>query len=201
MTKFTAQAWAQNFVSQLQRTADAHTASDRTTHALPLPTHELLGAYRNASRRLLMLCMGGTFLPGSEEKGGTSDGERDDVSLTHAQRDMLRRLLRDPANTVLLVSGRSRERMDSLLHDVLHDEDAAAGADADADADGGAGGEGAGAGAGGGEGGGGGGGEGGGAARKAGSRALELPGALWGVAEGGVFTRRYTQGAVRESTV
>ena len=199
MTKFTAQAWAQNFVSQLQRTADAHTASDRTTHALPLPTHELLGAYRNASRRLLMLCMGGTFLPGSEEKGGTSDGERDDVSLTHAQRDMLRRLLRDPANTVLLVSGRSRERMDSLLHDVLHDEDAAAAADADAE--GGAGGEGAGAGAGGGEGGGGGGGEGGGAARKAGSRALELPGALWGVAEGGVFTRRYTQGAVRESTV
>jgi len=199
VTKFTAQAWAQNFVSQLQRTADAHTASDRTTHALPLPTHELLGAYRNASRRLLMLCMGGTFLPGSEEKGGTSDGERDDVSLTHAQRDMLRRLLRDPANTVLLVSGRSRERMDSLLHDVLHDEDAAAAADADAE--GGAGGEGAGAGAGGGEGGGGGGGEGGGAARKAGSRALELPGALWGVAEGGVFTRRYTQGAVRESTV
>ena len=201
MTKFTAQAWAQNFVSQLQRTADAHTASDRTTHALPLPTHELLGAYRNASRRLLMLCMGGTFLPGSEEKGGTSDGERDDVSLTHAQRDMLRRLLRDPANTVLLVSGRSRERMDSLLHDVLHDEDAAAAADADADADGGAGGEGAGAGAAKGEGGGGGGGEGGGAARKVGSRALELPGTLWGVAEGGVFTRRYTQGAVWESTV
>ena len=34
------------------------------------------------------------------KQGGTSDGERDDVSLTHAQRDMLRRLLRDPANTV-----------------------------------------------------------------------------------------------------
>jgi len=163
--------------------------------------------------------MGGTLLPGSEEKGGTSDGERDDVSLTHAQRDMLRRLLRDPANTVLLVSGRSRERMDSLLHDVLHDVDAEA--DADADAEGGAeaeaegGGEaeaeaeaeggGEGGGERGGEGGGEGGGEreggGGGAARKAGARALELPGALWGVAEGGVFTRRYTQGAVWEGIV
>ena len=58
-----AQAWAQNFVSQLLRTDEA--TPQRATHAAPLPAHELLAAYRNSSRRLLMLCLGGSSADGN----------------------------------------------------------------------------------------------------------------------------------------
>ena len=68
----------------------------------------MVEAYSNATRRLLVLSVGGTFLPAT---GATAN---DDTTLTLEQRQLLAKLLADPANTVLLSSGRSRARMDEL---------------------------------------------------------------------------------------
>ena len=115
VNKFTAQAWAQSFVASLEE-SDAEALADQSTTAHALPVDLVLQSYANASRRLILLGVGGTFLPAT---GATAN---DDTELTDEQRDLLARLLRDPANTVLLTSGRSRSRMDGLMASVLENE-------------------------------------------------------------------------------
>ena len=107
VSKFTSQAWGQSFVGGLE---EAYAGDEYASNGRPLPLVELLGSYSSASRRLLVLGVGGTFLPAADGMPA-SDGEL----LTAAQRALLRKLLSDPLNTVLLISGRSRARMDQLI--------------------------------------------------------------------------------------
>ena len=206
VSKFTAQLWFTNFVAQLARTENEH-ADDRKAHAPPLPPSELLAQYSAASRRLIVLGVGGTFLPSTEQIAY----DYDHASLSDEQCAMLRRLLRDPANTVVLASGRSRVRMDALLDAVLlreedkdavlqREQDGTGEAEAEAEAEGDGDGDGDGDGecakaaaadapdaaaaADGEESG-----DGGGGGEVDGDLAV-LRSSLWGLAEGGVFTRR-----------
>ena len=108
VSKFTSQAWAQNFIASLEE-QDPDGLRTQTSHGHPLPVTDVLAAYTNATRRLLVLGVGGTFLPAT---GATAN---DNVLFTAHQEALLTRLLLDPANTVLLTSGRSRSRMDELM--------------------------------------------------------------------------------------
>ena len=99
--KYTSQQWAEGFIASLAE-QDVEGLRQRTSHAQPLPLHEVVASYANATRRLLVLGVGGTFLPAT---GATAN----DLSvLTSEQLNLLARLLEDPANTVLLTSGRAR---------------------------------------------------------------------------------------------
>ena len=92
---------AEGFIASLAE-QDVEGLRQRTSHAQPLPLHEVVASYANATRRLLVLGVGGTFLPAT---GATAN----DLSvLTSEQLNLLARLLEDPANTVLLTSGRAR---------------------------------------------------------------------------------------------
>ena len=108
IAKYTSQAWAQAFIASLAEQS-VDDLSRQASHAVPLPADEVVAAYANASRRLLVIGVGGTFLPAT---GATAN---DEASLTEEQESLLMRLLQDPANTVLLTSGRSRHRMDELM--------------------------------------------------------------------------------------
>ena len=68
-----------------------------------------VSAYANATRRLLVLGVGGTFL------NATGTTANDVLQLSSSQCALLKRLVSDPLNTVVLVSGRSRARMDELM--------------------------------------------------------------------------------------
>ena len=114
VNKFTAQAWAQSFIASLEE-PDSEGLREQSSYAHTLNVPTMLSAYRNATRRLILLGVGGTFLPAT---GATAN---DQTTLTGEQRGMLVRLLRDPANTVLLTSGRSRSRMDELMSSFLND--------------------------------------------------------------------------------
>ena len=110
--------------------------SRQARHASPLPEAEVFAAYRSARRRLVVLCVGGTFLPSSASTVSYAisalitydlgfdyirsrlllhtisaiSQANDDVPLSPAQQTILMRLLRDPANTVVLASGRHAMR-------------------------------------------------------------------------------------------
>lgn len=113
VTKFTSQAWAQAFLSQLERGAQAPTAL--STPALPLPLPRVVDTYASASRRLIVLGVGGALLPMASEADTPPDqAEHLSLELTHT----LRALLRDPSNTLLLVSGRRRAALLELFRDV-----------------------------------------------------------------------------------
>ena len=110
--KYTSQSWAQSFIASLEE-QDADGLGQRTAHAQPLALPEVVSAYANATRRLLVLGIGGTFLPAT---GATAN---DFSSLTPEQLHLLARLLEDPANTVLLTSGRARGRMEELMSGLM----------------------------------------------------------------------------------
>ena len=105
----TSQAWAQGFVSSLEEADDSEELrGSQPSEGYPLPLHDVVARYSNATRRLLVFGVGGTFLPAT---GATAN---DDAQLSPEQRQLLAQLLADPANTVVLSSGRSRAKMDEL---------------------------------------------------------------------------------------
>ena len=110
--KYTSQSWAQSFIASMEE-QDSEGMRQRTAHAQPLLKSDVVAKYANATRRLLVLGIGGTFLPAT---GATAN---DFSSLTSDQLDLLARLLEDPANTVLLTSGRARGRMEELMRGLM----------------------------------------------------------------------------------
>ena len=90
------QAWAQGFVARLQRGSDAPSRTSK--HATMLDVPSLLAEYRKASRRLIIVGVGGTILPSSAIAGDNHQPLADESAA------LLARLRRDPANTLLLVS-------------------------------------------------------------------------------------------------
>jgi len=68
------QAWAQAFVSQLERGSQPPSAL--STPAAPLPTEHVSVSYAASSRRLIVLGVGGTLLPcGIDEAEAEMDPE------------------------------------------------------------------------------------------------------------------------------
>ena len=114
VAKFTSQAWAQSFIGSLEE-PDSEGLREQSSVASALPVDNVMDSYPTSSRRLILLGVGGPFLPAT---GATAN---DYSTLTEDQRNLIARLLRDPANTVLLVSGRSRSRMDELMNSFLDD--------------------------------------------------------------------------------
>jgi trehalose 6-phosphate synthase/phosphatase len=98
--------WAGRFLDQLIEAADA-ARGIRQQDLEDGPREELLAAYRAASRRLLLLDYDGTLAPFTERP--------EEARPSPALLDTLRRLAADPANEVVIVSGRDRESLAGWL--------------------------------------------------------------------------------------
>ena len=113
VTKYTSQAWAHSFVAELQRHDGAVAAP---SHAPPLRLANVARAYLNSSRRLLVIGVGGgAYSPAAAAPTLASSGDAPPDVVGTEVSDLLRQLLRDPANVVLVTSSRSRARMGELL--------------------------------------------------------------------------------------
>ena len=78
----------------------------------PLPSDQLIDAYRNASKRLLLLDYDGTLVPfAARPQGAVPD---------HELRRLLGQLTSDPANCVVVISGRSAADLQRWLGQVPH---------------------------------------------------------------------------------
>jgi trehalose 6-phosphate synthase/phosphatase len=109
LKRYTVEVWAEDFLKQLKSTCE-----DAEVVALPKPIEtsrdQIDKAYRNAKKRILFLDYDGTLvgfkaipeqaIPDSELKG------------------LLRSLISDTKNTVVLISGRDRKILDAWFADV-----------------------------------------------------------------------------------
>jgi trehalose 6-phosphate synthase/phosphatase len=103
LQRYTVRRWAQDFLVDLLRTADAQ---KRYSAKLLSPTcrQALLHSYQQGRRRILFLDYDGTLVPFVLDPTSARPSE--------TVRDLLLRLSRDPANTVVLISGRDRLTLD-----------------------------------------------------------------------------------------
>jgi trehalose 6-phosphate synthase/phosphatase len=99
-------AWGERFLANLGEAANSRTDQD-TELAAPLPAEELLAAYRAARKRRLLLDYDGTLV-------GYSKRPQDAVP-PPGLAETLARLAANPANTVAVVSGRSRVDLENWL--------------------------------------------------------------------------------------
>ena len=99
-------AWGDRFLTLL-----SEAAQNRREHAPQtspsLPVAELVGAYRESDRRLLMLDYDGTLVP--------LNNRAQDAVPTPRLRSLLTQLSSDPANCVFVVSGRRRSDLERWL--------------------------------------------------------------------------------------
>jgi trehalose 6-phosphate synthase/phosphatase len=102
-------AWSERFVSGL-REAAAERAGKPSQQAAPLDTAAILDAYQSSSKRLLFLDYDGTLVPFANRP------ER--AVPTPAVLNLLRGLASDPANCVVLISGRRRADLESWFGDM-----------------------------------------------------------------------------------
>jgi trehalose 6-phosphate synthase/phosphatase len=102
-------AWGERFLSALEAAVQAR---GKCAEAIPpiFPVESLLSEYRQSSRRLLLLDYDGTLAPFTL---------RPQDAFPDAQvRDLLTRLGEDPANAVILISGRKVADLQSWLGDI-----------------------------------------------------------------------------------
>ena len=116
----TAQAWADNFVSELN---DTHVEEQLRTasYTMPLPYNEAVDAFSGAKRRLVLIGYNGTLTTSSMEQ---RDGKRryDTVKgrtrMHPAAKELLSRLAADPCTTVLVFTGSERHTIEDLMGDL-----------------------------------------------------------------------------------
>ena len=82
ISKYTSQAWGQGFISSLLE-QDYEGLRRQTKQPKPLDVQDVIDAYANSSRRLLVLGVGGTFLPAT---GATAN---DNALLTPEQESLI----------------------------------------------------------------------------------------------------------------
>jgi trehalose 6-phosphate synthase/phosphatase len=99
-------AWGERFLANLAAAAGSRTDRD-TERPAPLPTEELLDSFRRARTRRLLLDYDGTLV-------GYAKRPQDAVPPAGLA-DTLARLAANPANTVAVVSGRSRAVLENWL--------------------------------------------------------------------------------------
>src|SRR5688500_6426880 len=89
--------WGANFLGVLEKSAAARLEKS-TVASAPLPTEQFIAAYRSAKHRVILLDYDGTLVPFTRRP---QDAEPDSDLL-----DILDRLSSDPANSIVLISGR-----------------------------------------------------------------------------------------------
>jgi trehalose 6-phosphate synthase/phosphatase len=99
--------WAEDFLAQLEPETVGGQEQERLTGPL---REELLRAYRQAERRLLLLDYDGTMVPFASKPEFAAPDE--------TLLDELRALTVDPKNSVVVISGRDRNTLDEWLGDV-----------------------------------------------------------------------------------
>jgi trehalose 6-phosphate synthase/phosphatase len=102
-------AWGERFVRNV---AEASTARQRraSSKPKPLPVSEVVEAYRAATARTLLLDYDGTMVAYAPRPR--------DAAPTRALLDVLGRLSADPANRVIVVSGRSRADLERWMGNI-----------------------------------------------------------------------------------
>lgn len=109
LKRYTVTKWAEEFLEGLERVTatqaglDAHLLDRRQRAAL-------VSAYRDASRRLLLLDYDGTLMPFAARP--------EDVAPTAEVRSLIASLAADGANEVVVISGRDRATLESWLGDL-----------------------------------------------------------------------------------
>ena len=104
LRRFTVQRWADSFMDELRRTPDS-VQPQRTRNVEGVRQQKLIGAYRKARRRLLLLDYDGV-LHSFERRPEAARPSREVTAL-------LRRLGRTPGTDVVIVSGRSKTDLDA----------------------------------------------------------------------------------------
>ncbi|HEV2708006.1 MAG TPA: bifunctional alpha,alpha-trehalose-phosphate synthase (UDP-forming)/trehalose-phosphatase, partial [Pyrinomonadaceae bacterium] len=99
-------AWGERFLANLASAAEARAARP-PEEPRPLPFDEAVAAFRTARRRRLLLDYDGTLVPYTRRP--------QDAVPTESLISLLARLAAQPANTVAVVSGRSRDVLERWL--------------------------------------------------------------------------------------
>jgi trehalose 6-phosphate synthase/phosphatase len=99
-------AWADRFLNALKEAAETRCQGAKGTPAL-LPLDQMQSSYRQSSKRLLLLDYDGTLVPfTAHPRDAVPDGEL---------RTLLAQLTDDPANSVVVISGRRTAELDAWL--------------------------------------------------------------------------------------
>jgi trehalose 6-phosphate synthase/phosphatase len=106
LRRYNVVAWAQDFIRQLHQTCVDH---DMLVSKVPTTEEEeeMLEAYRDATRRLIMLDYDGTLVAFSSDPQAVKPSPR--------VLDVLGRLCADPRNEVVVISGRDRHTLEAWL--------------------------------------------------------------------------------------
>jgi len=108
LQEFTIQKWADTFITSMQR---PHIPVPQRTHNLTdTRTQKLLSHYHQANKRLIMLDYDGTLAPLVKRP--------EDAKPTPELRALLQRLAKNPANDVVVVSGRDKQTLQTWLGDL-----------------------------------------------------------------------------------
>ncbi|KAF9168867.1 threalose-6-phosphate phosphatase [Mortierella sp. AD011] len=105
--KYTAQSWAQNFITELVRNVSTWEQSTPTPY---LDLSVIASKYNSAKKRLLMFDYDGTLTPIRKTPGAAIPQEHMLKALTA--------LANDPMNIVWVISGRDQQALDEWLGDV-----------------------------------------------------------------------------------
>jgi trehalose 6-phosphate synthase/phosphatase len=107
--RYTVTKWAEEFLEGLKRITDEQEGLD--ARLLDTPQRDrLLHEYRDAGHRLVLLDYDGTLMPFAPRP--------EDVAPSDDVRRIVRTLSEDPANEVVIVSGRDRETLEAWLGDL-----------------------------------------------------------------------------------
>jgi len=109
LQRYNVTRWAEDFVERLL-TASEHQREMKARTLTPQARQQLIADYHNSTRRLLLLDYDGTLMPFFTRPEGAEPTEN---LLT-----LLRGLVADPRNEVVIISGRGRHTLESWFTDI-----------------------------------------------------------------------------------
>ena len=109
VAKFNVNHWVNNFIIKLNEVKEAQN-SLKTKHAVDGVTDKIVEAYRNSEQRTLFLDYDGTLVGFS--------GDIDDATPNEELFNLLNKLISDPKNNVVIISGRRHETLQNWFGDL-----------------------------------------------------------------------------------